>query len=614
MPKLTLLAKFSATSFVLLAAIGVLLGVALTRHFEQQAIDQQKVGVSALVPPVIGPHLTPGLLANGAHGESYNDLEAALSYLGGSGLVRVEIWNRAGMVVYSDYPSLIGTISQRDGRLQQALDGVPAAAISPASSAAKVDERGYGELLQVYTPLRMPGRSDVSAVFGGYYDVDDLVQTIDTTARFLWGSIAVGFLFLYISLFTIVRNASLRLVHQSQENAELYQKARRRLAQREEAERKTQLQMERLKALRNIDMAIASNLDQRLTLQVILTQVCTQLCVDGAAILLLNGRTGVFEYAASRGLDPGRAHLLGSRPGESYRHLGAGDSSSPIITQVEQLEESPFAVLLSGEGFVACSAAPLVVKGQTQGLLEIYNRSALQPDREWLGFFETLAGQAAIAVENATLFHELQRSNRELSRAYDSTLEGWARALELRDAETEGHSRRVTETTLGLARLMGVPEDELVHVRRGALLHDIGKMGVPDAVLLKPGPLSAEEWKVMQEHPTHAYHLLSPVPFLRSALDIPYCHHEKWDGSGYPRGLRGEQIPLGARIFAVVDVWDALTSDRPYRKALGEEVVYDYLRQESGRHFDPAVVTTFLAMQGAQDAVPVGAGAWEHET
>jgi putative nucleotidyltransferase with HDIG domain len=178
--------------------------------------------------------------------------------------------------------------------------------------------------------------------------------------------------------------------------------------------------------------------------------------------------------------------------------------------------------------------------------------------------------------------------------AYDATIEGWSAALDLRDEETRGHSQRVTEMTVKLARSLGLGEEELAQVRWGALLHDIGKMGVPDGILLKPGPLTDEEWVLMKKHPTFAYEMLSPIHYLQSALDIPYCHHEKWDGTGYPRGLKGKQIPLVARIFAVVDVWDALISDRPYRKAWSEEKVREHIQAGAGTHFDPQVVKTFF--------------------
>ena len=184
-----------------------------------------------------------------------------------------------------------------------------------------------------------------------------------------------------------------------------------------------------------------------------------------------------------------------------------------------------------------------------------------------------------------------------MALAYDATIEGWSRALDLRDKETEGHTQRVTQQTLELARRMGIPERELTQVRYGALLHDIGKMGVPDQILLKPGQLTPEEWEVMRLHPVFAFDLLSPIRHLKeAALDIPNCHHERWDGSGYPRGLKGEEIPFTARLFAVVDAWDAITSDRPYRQAWDKERAIAYLREYAGTYFDPQVVNEFLLM------------------
>ena len=188
----------------------------------------------------------------------------------------------------------------------------------------------------------------------------------------------------------------------------------------------------------------------------------------------------------------------------------------------------------------------------------------------------------------------LEHANAELRTAYNATIEGWSLALDLRDKETAGHSQRVTDLTLKLAEAAGIAQEELVHIRRGALLHDMGKLGIPDAILLKPGKLTEQEWEIMHQHPQIAYDMLYPIEYLRPALDIPYCHHEKWDGSGYPRKLKGTQIPLSARIFAVVDVWDALTSDRPYRGPMKKEEAREYIKDQSGKHFEPQVVELFL--------------------
>jgi putative nucleotidyltransferase with HDIG domain len=199
------------------------------------------------------------------------------------------------------------------------------------------------------------------------------------------------------------------------------------------------------------------------------------------------------------------------------------------------------------------------------------------------------------------LIEDLKEANLELNRAYQTTLEGWAKALELRDTETKGHSMRVVHLTQKLARTMGIEESKIVFYSYGALLHDIGKMGIPDRILLKPGPLNDSEWNIMKQHPVIAENLLSSIEFLGKSLDIIAFHHEKWNGKGYPYGLKGEEIPLPARIFSVVDVYDALTSDRPYRLAWAKNDVLQYIQEHSGIDFDPWVVEAFLSMISNQD-------------
>jgi putative nucleotidyltransferase with HDIG domain len=209
---------------------------------------------------------------------------------------------------------------------------------------------------------------------------------------------------------------------------------------------------------------------------------------------------------------------------------------------------------------------------------------------------KTIGDLAASAIHRSDLYEQTSVQATELKRAYDATLEGWAHALELRDKETQGHSLRIANMTLELAKRMGVEEQNLDNIRRGALLHDIGKMGVPDTILLKPGRLTEDEWSVMQKHPTYAYEMLSELPYFKDVLDIPYCHHEWYDGTGYPRGLKGEQIPLSARIFAIVDAWDALVSDRPYRKAWIKQNALKHIVDQTGTHFDENVVKAFAQM------------------
>ncbi len=359
--------------------------------------------------------------------------------------------------------------------------------------------------------------------------------------------------------------------------------------------------LDRLAALRSIDAAISSSFDLHMVLDVVLEKVIRELNVDAADILLLKPESLILEFGAAKGFR--------TRSFETdVLSVGEGLPGRAVlqreITYVDDLREisQPLkrSSLVTQEKFVSYYGVPLVAKGKVKGVLEVFNRVQLAHDAEWMQFLEALAGQTAIAIDSSSTFQALQRSNLELALAYDATIEGWSHALDLRDKETEGHTLRVTDMALKLARAMGMGEDELVQMRRGGLLHDIGKMGVPDSVLLKPDRLSGEDWAIMRKHPQLAYEMLSPIAYLRPALDIPYCHHERWDGKGYPRGLKGNEIPLAARIFTVVDVWDALRHDRPYRPARKPEDILKYIQSESGKQFDPAAVEAFVNLMTAE--------------
>jgi len=361
------------------------------------------------------------------------------------------------------------------------------------------------------------------------------------------------------------------------------------------AEEKIQRQLKHLSALRSIDNLISSSFDLNLTLSILLSHVTARLNVDAAAILLFNRDSRFFEFTAGIGFRTDALQGTHLRLGEGYAGLAALQRKTIHIPNLQHRKtdylRSP---VFYEESFISYFGIPLIAKGQVCGVLEIFHRTPLDPDPDWLSFMETLAGQAAIAIENATLFRELQSSNIELMQAYDATIGGWSRALELRDRDTEGHTQRVTGATLQLARRMNLNETELVHVRRGAILHDIGKMAIPDSILLKSTALTDSEKEIIRQHPRYAHDMLSSIPYLHQSLDIPLYHHEKWDGTGYPNGLKGEQIPLSARLFAVVDVFDAVTSDRPYRSAWSKEKALDYIRDQSGKHFDPSVVGEFM--------------------
>lgn len=366
------------------------------------------------------------------------------------------------------------------------------------------------------------------------------------------------------------------------ENARLFEDSNRQLGQ--------------IQTLRSIDQAILSTLDLKSTATLILKVAAKQIHVDALNLLLLDQKTQMLNSIDSYGFEFNAFQHSLLQVGENF---GGSAAFEKQIIQVRHLKDPKAFSDAPGfkqEGFMTYLGVPLIARKEVKGVLEIFQRSDFEPGQDWLNLLETIANQIAIAIDNSLLLEVLHSSNVELATAYEATIEGLSRALELRDRETEGHTRRVTEITLHISRQMGISEIDLTHIRQGALLHDIGKMGIPDAILLKPGKLTPAEWKIMRKHPNYAYEILSQIEYLKPALDIPIYHHEKWDGTGYPFGLKEEQIPIAARIFAVVDVYDALTSDRPYRSAWSKEQTLTHIESEAGTHFDPKIVEAFIPL------------------
>lgn len=370
------------------------------------------------------------------------------------------------------------------------------------------------------------------------------------------------------------------LAASSIQNARLYEDSLRQLSQ--------------MQTLQIIDRAILSNLDFKSTMSVILKEVAKHIHVDALALLVLDAETQMLNFVDGFGFRF-----------DTFRHshlkIGDGFAGQVVlekqVVRVDDLHENPQSFSRStnfkDEDFAMYLGIPLIARSEVKGVLEIFQREPFEPNADWLALLETLANQIAIAIDNSLLVKFLQESNDGLATAHNATIEGLSRALELRDRETEGHTLRVTEMTVALAQKLGVSEAEIVQIRQGALLHDIGKMGIPDAILLKPMGLTPEEWETMRKHPIYAFELLSQVEHLKISIDIPLYHHEKWGGSGYPYGLKGEQIPFSARMFAFADVFDALTSDRPYRPAWEKDRALAYIRSQSGIHFDPAILPVF---------------------
>ncbi len=357
------------------------------------------------------------------------------------------------------------------------------------------------------------------------------------------------------------------------------------------------LKQSQLRALMSVGQVINSSLGLRRVLEEVMDSLISLMRAE-RGFLMLREPNGELAVRIARGI----AHVnLEEEAFKVSRSVvrKVVETNAPVLTTNAQADprfDAQMSVAAYQLRSILC--VPLKLKEELIGVLYVDNRAHAGIFKENdLDLISAFADQAAVAIDSARLFEDLQASHRELEKAYQATLEGWVRALDMRDKETEGHTQRVTILTHRLARSMGVGDAELVHITRGALLHDIGKMAIPDGILLKPGQLTEHERELIKKHPTYAYEMLSPIDFLAPAIHIPYCHHEKWDGTGYPRGLKQYEIPFAARIFPVIDVWDALTSDRPYRKAMPGAEVRRLIQADSGKHFDPLVVEAFMDLK-----------------
>ena len=353
----------------------------------------------------------------------------------------------------------------------------------------------------------------------------------------------------------------------------------------------------RLGALHMIEMATTSSLDLRITLGTMVEQIQARLNIDAVSILLLDQGLQMLEYVVGCGFRNTTMEKVRIRVGEDIPGLAALDREIvyvPDLTHPKPALQYPERI--SGEEFITTFAIPLVAKGQLYGVLELFFRRTVQNNFEWAEFLETLARQVAMAIDGIYVFDQLQQSLMVQQAAQDATIESWAQLLEMRGLEPKGHSKRVTAATINLAQHLGISDATLANIYRGVLLHDIGKLLLPDTINQNSGSLLEAEWALVRQHPKYAYELLSKIAPLKEALTIPYCHHEHWDGSGYPRGLKGEQIPIEARIFHVVETYDLMLVDLPYRKAFVQNDVIDYLKSQAGKKFDPQVVDNFLAM------------------
>lgn len=359
-----------------------------------------------------------------------------------------------------------------------------------------------------------------------------------------------------------------------------------------------------LSTLLRVSSALASTMDLERVLQIAIESAANLLGLDTGAIYTLDGKN-LQLGATVPPLPPGLPEELMQACLDEHPHIRESVlSRAPVYLSDARTAELSHAekIIVDQRGLVSILYFPLLLKESAIGVFILGTTDRVrQFTRDEIDLSYVLSFQVSLAIANAQLYKKAQEAILDLTQAYDATLEGWSRVLDMRDRVTDKHTHRVADLTVALAERMGIPRSELGHIRRGALLHDIGKMAIPDAILQKEGDLSESELAVMRTHPEKAFQILSQIGYLAPAMEIPYCHHEKWDGSGYPRHLKGEQIPLAARLFAVVDVFDALTSDRPYRKAWSTERALEYLQEQSGKHFFPEAVQAFTEMLRGQD-------------
>jgi putative nucleotidyltransferase with HDIG domain len=350
---------------------------------------------------------------------------------------------------------------------------------------------------------------------------------------------------------------------------------------------------------------IYENLDQSLA------NLFPDIC--GVYISSFDPAVSLFKYEFGR-LDGARIDIFRlpmlklDPPGRDAQSDAVHTRQPVIVNNLEASDLTGSASILvgpAGQPVHSILCAPMIEQGGILGVIQVLSHSANRftpGDSELLMMVGNIA---AVAIQNARMIDRLEHRNIELTQSFDITLEGWSNAVELRDPETQGHLKRVSQLATQLAAQMGIHVDQLEQIRRGALLHDIGKIGVPDHILNKSAALTAQEWEIMRRHPQYAYDILRSIPFLLPAIDIPYCHHERWDGTGYPRGLKGDQIPISARIFTVIDVWDALRSNRPYRKAWTASEAAAYMQNQSNKLFDPLVLKEFFKLMKLEDLLEV---------
>jgi HD-GYP domain-containing protein (c-di-GMP phosphodiesterase class II) len=585
--KPSLLTSFSLLGGFITVVIAVIFAFGLQYQLEQNALGQEAASAADQVTLILSPNLTQADLSAPVAPARYAEIDALIHRdVLHAHIVRVKIWSKGGLLLYSDDKILVGQYFPATDELKKALAGAIATDVSTLNQVENVGERGlYTRLLEVYIPIRLGGSDQVAGVYEIYHDLAVLDPSIAATRRFVWVGVGSGFLILYGSLFVLVRNASRALVHRNEENKRLYEQEQTRRAE--------------LGALYDLSRALADAHDFDTTLALVTRHAVETVHVTFSRVALLEGDEFVIRAAypvrsLDHNLKVGERDTLGSN--QVCQRVLEQNLPAVISADGPGLSQAEREMLFIGMAETVC-LIPLRAGERALGLLMFGEarsdeREPFTADKMRLA--RSIGEQAASALYRVELFAQLEES-------YLHTVLALANAVDAKDNYTSGHAQRLAGLALGLGREMGMTEHELEGLRYGAILHDIGKIGVPDAVLQKPAALNPAEWALMRQHPTIGARILAPVPHLANAAQIVRHHHERYDGKGYPAGLAGEAIPLGARILTVVDSYSAIRDRRVYKEARSHAEAVAELRKHTGTQFDPRVVELFLATHTALD-------------
>jgi HD-GYP domain-containing protein (c-di-GMP phosphodiesterase class II) len=582
--KPSLLTSFSLLGGIITVVIAVALALGLEYQLEQNALQQEAASAADQVALILGPNLTPADLTAALSPARLTQIDTLIRQeVLQAHVVRIKIWNTAGLLIYSDDASLVGQSFPKSDELEKALDGHVATEVSTLNQAENVGERPlFSRLLEVYVPIRLGTSTQVVGAYEIYHDLSVLDPLIASTRRFVWLGVGLGFLVLYGSLFVLVRNASHELTRRNNENKRLFE---------EEQTRRSELA-----ALYGLSRALADARDARTTLSTVTRHAVETVHVTFARIALLEGDEFVIRAVypvrdMGKDLQANKPASLGAR--QVCQRVLASNEPEVLAANSPGLSPEEREALFLSMAETIC-LVPLRVGERWLGLLMF--GEARSPQREpfsadKLRLARSIGEQAASALERVGLFAQLEQS-------YLQTVLALANAVDAKDTYTADHAQRLAQMALAVGGQLGMGDHELEALRYGAILHDIGKIGVPDAVLQKPGKLDATEWAAMRQHPVIGAGILAPVPQLAGAAQIVRHHHERFDGKGYPDGLAGDAIPLGARILTVVDSYSAITDKRVYKEARPAAVAISELERYSGTQFDPQVVQAFLGTEG----------------